>query len=611
MIVAVALAYVQALGGGFLWDDLLLITDVPIVERGAPLAEYLRHPFWMGVSGPTSNSYYRPLVTLSFALDHKLHGDNPAGFHLTNLLLHELNALLLLALLRRFGVRPLVAAALASAWALLPRLAEAAAWVSGRTDVIATVFVLGALLAWGDSPLRRAGAGLLVLAGLLAKESALAVVLAIAVFEWQRGAGTSRSVRWRSVAWRLAPVALALSTYVWLRRSAIGLHTSADGLAAGLRAATVFDTVTMYSLMLLDPLRPRALIGRLGLVRPWGVVAGMVIVCACVFLALRKRGRWNEATAIGLALALAAILPVLHVIPVPLRVIAADRFLYLPTAGLALAFGPQFDAWLSLRRPPWVATACVVLVLGIGASRRVGVWSDELEFWVQTYLETPPINCSGATNLIGVFFRAGQYADALELSKRELGYDDPEKRETHFNAALCLARLGRTAEALEQLRLLDTKKHKDDVALQIAIIEIQSGQGSRARALLEPLARSGQRAARTLIARLPDLERAFAALPGVPETEAAERAHLATFLGEDAIAVPAWLETVKDPNVTRSTLQEALSYLVRTGDRDAIAAVARRYSARFGALEPKLASIVSVRLDEIERVQAVRPRLGL
>jgi tetratricopeptide (TPR) repeat protein len=525
--------------------------------------------------------------------------------------MHELNALLLLALLRRFGVRPLVAAAVASAWALLPRLAEAAAWISGRTDVIATMFVLGALLAWGESLLRRGAAGVLLLAGLLSKESAVALVTALAVLEWQRGAGAARAARFRSVAWRLAPLGLALVAYLGLRRSAVGLHVSEDGLGAGLRAATVLDSVTAYSLMLLDPLRPRALIGRLGLVRPWGVVAGAVIVCGCSSLVLRTRRRWTPATYVGLALAFGALVPVLHVIPVPFRVLAADRFLYLPAAGLAVALGPVLDRWLARRRPAWLAVAGAVLVLGAGSSRRVGVWSDELEFWVQTYLETPSINCSAATNLIGVFFRAGQYLDALALSKREAAYDDPEKRENHFNAALCLARLGRSAEALEELRLLDTKKHKDDVELQIATIEIQAGHGSLARARLEPLARVGQRAARTLLARLPDLERASAALPRVPERDALERARLATFLGEDAIAVPAWLAATGAPDATRSTFEEALSYLVRTGDHDAIAMVARRCVARFGALAPKLAAIVAVRLDEIERVQAVRPRLGL
>jgi len=612
VIVAVAVVYVQALGGGFLWDDRLLIMGVPLVERTGSVGEYLRHPFWVGVSGAQSDSYYRPLVTLSFALDHRLHGDNPAGYHLTNLLFHELNALLLFALLRRFGVRAFVAALLAAAWALLPRLAEAAAWVSGRTDLIASACVLGALFVWGDSWLRRVAASVLVLLGLLSKESAVAVLGAVAVLEWTETRGESIRARVQAVALRLSPGAVALAAYVALRASAVGLHASKDALGASLRIATVFDTVTTYSLMLVDAFRPRALIGRLGLVEPWAVAAGVVIAAACALLAFRSRNRFRPASAVGLALAFAALFPVLHVLPVPLRVIAADRFLYLPTAGLALALGPRLDSLLGLRRPAWLAAVGVVVALAVASSRRVGVWSDELEFWVETYLETPPTNCSAATNLAGVFFRAGQNADALELSQRELrSSDEVGKREARFNGALALARLGRKEEALAQFRAIGRSSLDADVAVQLAIVELESGRFDAGRARLEPLARAGQQQAREILRRVPDLVRAFTELARLPANDVAGRARLAGLLGDETVAVPAWLAAATEPNASEGTLREALSYLVRTGNRDAIAAVARRYLTRFGALDPTLAGVVSVRLDEIDRVRAVRGRLGL
>src|SRR5262249_43137197 len=154
------------------------------------------------------------------------------------------------------------------------RLAEAAAWVSGRTDLMAGTCVLAALLAWGDSPLRRVGASVLVLSGLLAKESALAAAVALAVFEWKRLTDATPRARLYTLAVRLLPVVACVLVYTWLRASAIGLHTNTDRLGATLRVETVLDSVTTYALMLVDALRPRALIGRLGLVRPWGVAAG-------------------------------------------------------------------------------------------------------------------------------------------------------------------------------------------------------------------------------------------------------------------------------------------------------------------------------------------------
>ncbi len=91
---------------------------------------------------------YRPVFRLSVYLDALLHGRNAAGWHLTNMLLHAANALLLAAILRAFNVRVAVAAAAAVLFALAPLSGEAVNWISGRTAALSTTFVLLALLLW-------------------------------------------------------------------------------------------------------------------------------------------------------------------------------------------------------------------------------------------------------------------------------------------------------------------------------------------------------------------------------------------------------------------------------------------------------------------------------
>jgi hypothetical protein len=63
--------------------------------------------------------------------------------------------------------------------------------------------------------------------------------------------------------------------------------------------------------------------------------------------------------------------------------------------------------------------------------------------------------------------------------------------------------------------------------------------------------------------------------------------------------------------VSKAVLQDALSYLVQTGNQRAIETVARAHFAHHGAIEPTLAGIVEVRLSELERLTAARPRIGL
>src|SRR5690606_7875738 len=145
--VLVLAAYAPALGGSFLWDDHTLILDSPLVRGRSSLGAFFDSAFWeVDASELRARGYYRPLTILSFAIDHALHGTNAAGFHLTNVMLHATNTVLLAVLLARAGMAPVKSALAALLWALVPRLTEAVAWISGRTDVLATTFVLAALV---------------------------------------------------------------------------------------------------------------------------------------------------------------------------------------------------------------------------------------------------------------------------------------------------------------------------------------------------------------------------------------------------------------------------------------------------------------------------------
>jgi tetratricopeptide (TPR) repeat protein len=365
--------------------------------------------------------------------------------------------------------------------------------------------------------------------------------------------------------------------------------------------------------MLLDAWRPRAVIGRVGIVAPLEIGLGVVTLVALGFAAVKLRRRVTPETGLGFALAAGALFPVLHVVSLPIRTLAADRFLYLPTAGLALGLAPALDRVLALSRPRWAAAVALALSLAATTFHRVGVWSDELEFWITTYLETPRINVAPSVELCGVYYRAALYPEALALAERGLRYDDPNKRDPRYNSALVLSRLGRREEAAERFRgSRSTRKSNDGIELLLAILAIQTGKGEAARAPLESLAAKGNQRAKWLLAGLPRLIEAQATLVALgPESDPEQRARLATLIGDDARAVQAWQEVAGTPGVTKAVLHDALSYLVQTGNRRAIEAVARAYLARFGAIEPKLASMVELRLTELERLLAARPRIGL
>ncbi|HEV8550012.1 MAG TPA: hypothetical protein VGQ57_13305, partial [Polyangiaceae bacterium] len=552
LVLAVLCVYVQSLGGPFLWDDRLLVLDAPLVEKAASLTDYFRNPFWMGAGAQVRDpSYYRPLVTLSFAFDHRLHASNPGGYHLTNVALHLASALCLYALLRRGRVRSPVAALACAAWALQPRLAEAVAWISGRTDVLAGLFVLAALLAWKEGLGRRVLSAAFFGLALGAKESAVALPFAIAASEgWRAHSTGERGLRTlQSAVIPVLPHAVVLILYAVGRVLAVGYPRTHSPLGAGHRTLTVLQAAGTYAISLLDPWQPRAVIGRIGAFRMPVIAAGALALLVAGALLFRARRHLTPDMVRGLTLAAGSLLPVLHLVPIPLRTLAADRFLYLPTAGLALALAPLADRFLGLVRVRWIAASAVTLSLSAVAFVRVGVWSDELEFWVRTYLETPTTNNAATTELLGVYYRAGRYREALALAARARDYDDPNQRDAAYNAALCLNRLGEHAEAERGLLALRKPgSFNADIESELALIAVQTGRIAEARPRLAELVRRGDARGRFLAARLDELAAARAALVALPPGAAPERrARLASLLGEERMATRAWRAVVAAP----------------------------------------------------------------
>ncbi len=135
LVLLTCLAYFPALGGGFIWDDVLYVTKADLIK--APNGLYR---FWF-TSDPVD---YYPVSNSSLWVEWRLWGMNPAGYHVTNLILHIASALLLWRILWTLSVAGGYLAALI--FAVHPVEVEAVAWISQRKDVLATLFFLMSVL---------------------------------------------------------------------------------------------------------------------------------------------------------------------------------------------------------------------------------------------------------------------------------------------------------------------------------------------------------------------------------------------------------------------------------------------------------------------------------
>ncbi|MEW6201395.1 MAG: glycosyltransferase family 39 protein, partial [bacterium] len=133
-----ALVYLNTIPGDFLWDDLMLVRDNPYIKHPAHLHHLVQKSYYSVFRELT----YRPVCTLTYFVDFALWGLNPRGFHITNIVFHFLNVLLLFIFARRLSGRYDAAFVAAVLFAVHPAHSEAVAGITFREDILCLLFVL-------------------------------------------------------------------------------------------------------------------------------------------------------------------------------------------------------------------------------------------------------------------------------------------------------------------------------------------------------------------------------------------------------------------------------------------------------------------------------------
>ena len=409
---------------------------------------------------------WHPLVWLSYMVEVELFGMKPQVMHITNVLLHIANSLIVYVwLLRSTGdaVRSFLAALL---FAIHPMHVESVAWITERKDVLSTLFLLATLIAYSEY-VRRASyrwyfaAAVLFCMGLTAKAMLVTVPIILVLLDFwplkrlklnsalRLDRATLKSLLGDKVPFIILSIAIAWVTIVAQRSG--GAVAGLSVLPFGERTSNSMVSVSRYVLKSLWP-------SNLSVFYPMpvgGWPMGILVISVVVFLSLSMVAWWarNRRVAIlmGWSWFVVTLLPVIGIIQVGIQSMA-DRYSYVPMIGLSvmLLWGLP-DQFFRLKPGPLAVIGLMTIALLFVATKQVSFWQNSITLFEHALAIEPANNFTSHLNLGNAYFEAGRREEA-RVHLEEAVRLNPENSEKVQILARSYLREGKYRETEELLK---------------------------------------------------------------------------------------------------------------------------------------------------------------
>jgi len=478
------------------WDDKIYVVTNP----------WIRAFTWENLKAIFTRPYFQnflPLHLLSYMLDHAIWGMNAGGYHLSSVLIHAVNSVLCLLVVRRLSGDAVVGLVAALLFAVHPAHVEAVAWVSIRKDLLSTTFLLLSL--WSYLEARRGNRLRLVpylgscawfLLGMLSKVSVAPLPAFLLVLDRmpEGKAGRGKTVPWLRALGSKIPYAL-LAAPLMLLNSRAQVTAQAAYAHEPIRYLAVKGHAVWNYLALLFGREGNPDYDLPGIAPSFAAttvqLAGLLVLPVLAVLLYRWKRRQEF---LGVVWVFLTLLPALLF---PLVTYMADRYLYAPSIGFCWAIAATLadaGAWRRkpLPAPRALAVGVVALWLLVGFTLRTlsysKVWKDSDSLWTfamtksldyrvfnnladvrmqqKRWAEAERLLRRGATvenvtsyQSLGVlYYGLGRYDEALRETDRAIGIQATKRRdpaleaELHFNRGAIFWQEGQRARAVEEWR---------------------------------------------------------------------------------------------------------------------------------------------------------------
>lgn len=467
LIVAIStVLYSNTLNNGFVYDDENTIVKNILVKDFRNLPEL----FEMDYFAQSGENSYRPIVTFTYFLDYALYGLSPWGFHLTNLLLHAINGILLyifaMLLIQQpmrsgnrskylFDNQPLLISLL---FVTHPVLTEAVNAISFREDLLAFLFYIATLSIYirlrtnifiARKPLLYTVSCTLYFLALLSKEMALTLLLIVYIYEWiyaEKKRGFLSIFNSYNIGFIFVTFA-----YIYLRFYYF-INPAEKDIARWMiteRLLTAPGLFLNYLKLILFPLNLSAdyRIEPVNSLSSPLFILPLITMSSFLIIALILRKKRKDA-AFGILFFILTLIPVSNIIPIhnPL----AERYLYLPIVGFIIMVGTTIYLISRFRLIFTIFLLIILSVYSVGVAKRNKVWENNYSLWSDTlkkirHSTRAHINLGLAYYSIGELEKAVlEYKDAIKV--------DPYEPSTHYNLGNVYFKMGLFEEAIKEYK---------------------------------------------------------------------------------------------------------------------------------------------------------------
>lgn len=480
IILLTFLIYIPALKSGFIWDDDIFLTKNPLIKAGDGLWR-----FWF-TSEPTD---YFPMTSTSLWIEWRLWGENPAGYHAVNIVIHILNSILLWALLSKLGIQGAWLAGVL--FAVHPVNVESVAWITERKNLLPLFFSLISIGLYLKFETEKRislylSSTLSFMLALLSKASVVMHPFVLLLCIWWRKRTLTFSDLKRAAPFFVLSLIFGLVTVWFQYHNAIGDHViRTDSFLSRLAIAGKAVWFYLYKALLpfkLSFVYPRWETGSTSL----NSFSPLLLLTITVGLFYRYRRGWSRPFLFGITYYVLTLLPVLGFFNIYFMrySLVADHWQYLSIPGIIALFSGTVTNYYEkngaiVKKITLSLIVLIMITLSFQTWKQSQIYKNSKILWKDTISKYPKVWLAH-NNLGNILRREGRHEEALQHFKKAVK-ENADYPEAYKNMGNTLTALGKPDEAVRAyIKAITLDPQDADIHKNIASLYFETGRLNKA-----------------------------------------------------------------------------------------------------------------------------------